>query len=95
MQIAILDIVFSLDSVVTDVGMAKDLSVMIAAVVIAVIVMMMFAERVSIFVKRHPTLTIFALSFLILIGVMLVAESIGTEVNKGYSYFAMSFFTGC
>jgi predicted tellurium resistance membrane protein TerC len=90
-QIAILDIVFSLDSVITAVGMAKDLSVMIAAVVISVIVMMMFAERVSIFVKRHPTLKILALSFLILIGVMLVAESIGTEVNKGYIYFAMSF----
>ena len=90
-QIAILDIVFSLDSVITAVGMAEDLSVMIAAVVISVIVMMLFAERVSRFVKRHPTLKVLALSFLILIGVMLVAEAIGTEVNKGYIYFAMSF----
>jgi predicted tellurium resistance membrane protein TerC len=90
-QIAILDIVFSLDSVITAVGMAEDLSVMIAAVVIAVIVMMLFAERVSRFVKRHPTLKVLALSFLILIGVMLVAEAVGTEVNKGYIYFAMSF----
>ena len=90
-QIAILDIVFSLDSVITAVGMAEDLSVMVAAVVISVVVMMLFAERVSRFVKRHPTLKVLALSFLILIGVMLVAEAIGTEVNKGYIYFAMAF----
>lgn len=90
-QIAVLDIIFSLDSVITAVGMAKDLSVMIAAVVISVVVMLLFAERVSRFVKRHPTLKILALSFMILIGVMLVAEAIGTEVNKGYIYFAMSF----
>ncbi len=90
-QIAILDIVFSLDSVITAIGMAKDLWIMIAAVVISVVVMMLFAERVSRFVKRHPTLKVLALSFLILIGVMLVAEAVGTEVNKGYIYFAMSF----
>ncbi len=90
-QIAILDVVFSLDSVITAVGMADTLSVMVAAVVISVIVMMLFAERVSVFVKRHPTLKILALSFMILIGVMLVAEAIGTEVDKGYIYFAMSF----
>ena len=86
-QIALLDIVFSLDSVITAVGMADDLSVMIAAVVISIIVMMLFAERVSRFVKRHPTLKVLALSFLILIGVMLVAEGIGTHIEKGYIYF--------
>jgi len=90
-QIAVLDIVFSLDSVITAVGMAEELSVMIAAVVISVVVMMLFAERVSRFVKQHPTLKVLALSFLILIGVMLVAEASGSEVNKGYIYFAMSF----
>ena len=90
-QIAILDVIFSLDSVITAVGMADELYIMIAAVVIAVVVMMLFAERVSRFVKQHPTLNVLALSFLILIGVMLVAEAVGTEVNKGYIYFAMSF----
>lgn len=90
-QIAILDVVFSLDSVITAVGMADELYVMVVAVILAVIVMMLFAEKVSQFVKRHPTLKILALSFLILIGVMLVAEAIGTEVNKGYIYFAMTF----
>ncbi len=90
-QIAVLDVVFSLDSVITAVGMADDLTVMIAAVVLAVAVMMLFAEHVSRFVKHHPTLKILALSFLILIGVMLVAEAVGTQVNKGYIYFAMAF----
>ncbi|MCH2201284.1 MAG: TerC family protein [Fuerstiella sp.] len=90
-QIAILDIVFSLDSVITAIGMAENLSVMITAVVISIIVMLLFAERISRFVSRHPTLKVLALSFLILIGVMLVAEAIGTEVNKAYIYFAMSF----
>jgi predicted tellurium resistance membrane protein TerC len=90
-NIAIMDIIFSLDSVITAVGMAKDLWVMITAVVLSVGVMIIFAERVSRFVKRHPTLKMLALSFLILIGVMLVAESLGTHVNKGYIYFAMAF----
>ena len=90
-QIALLDIVFSLDSVITAVGMSSQLWVMVAAVVISVVVMMLFAERISRFVKQHPTLKILALSFLILIGVMLVAEALGTEVNKGYIYFAMAF----
>ncbi|MFO0906006.1 MAG: TerC family protein [Pirellulales bacterium] len=90
-QIAILDIVFSLDSVITAVGMAKQIYVMIAAVVIAVIVMLVFASAVSEFVERHPTIKMLALSFLILIGVMLVAEGVGTEISKGYIYFAMSF----
>ena len=90
-QIAILDIVFSLDSVITAVGMAKQLEVMIAAVILAVGVMLVFAETVSRFVQRHPTVKMLALSFLILIGVMLVAEGIGTKINKGYIYFAMAF----
>jgi predicted tellurium resistance membrane protein TerC len=91
LQIALLDIVFSLDSVITAVGMAKDLSVMVIAVVLAVIVMLIFAGKISAFVERHPTLKILALSFLILIGVMLIAEAVGTHINKGYIYFAMAF----
>lgn len=91
MNIAIMDIIFSLDSVITAVGMTEDLKVMIIAVVLSVGVMMVFAGRVSRFVKRHPTVKMLALSFLILIGVMLVAESSGTHVNKGYIYFAMAF----
>lgn len=90
-QIALLDIVFSLDSVITAVGMVRELWVMITAVIIAVGVMLIFAEAVSKFVSRHPTLKVLALSFLILIGVMLVAEGAGTHVNKGYIYFAMAF----
>jgi predicted tellurium resistance membrane protein TerC len=90
-NIAIMDIIFSLDSVITAVGMTENLRVMITAVVLSVGVMMMFAGRVSRFVKRHPTVKMLALSFLILIGVMLVAEAAGTHVNKGYIYFAMAF----
>lgn len=90
-QIAILDIVFSLDSVITAIGMAQDLWVMITAVIISVGVMMIFANRISRFISQHPTLKMLALSFLLLIGVMLVAEGIGTHVEKGYIYFAMGF----
>jgi len=90
-NIAIMDIIFSLDSVITAVGMTEDLKVMVIAVVLSVLVMMMFAGRISRFVKQHPTLKMLALSFLILIGVMLVAEAAGTHVNKGYIYFAMAF----
>lgn len=90
-NIALMDIIFSLDSVITAVGMTEDLPVMITAVVLSVLVMMMFAGRVSGFVQRHPTVKMLALSFLILIGVMLVAEAAGTHVNKGYIYFAMAF----
>ncbi|MCB9874217.1 MAG: TerC family protein [Planctomycetaceae bacterium] len=94
-----MDIVFSIDSVITAVGMVeaegenylKGLSVMVTAIVLAVAVMMIFAEPVSKFVSDHPTLKMLALSFLILIGVMLVAEGIGTHFNKGYIYFAMAF----
>lgn len=90
-QIALLDIIFSLDSVITAVGMAGQIWVMVLAMVAAVGVMLAFAGTVSGFVSRHPTLKMLALSFLILIGVMLVAEGIGTHINKGYIYFAMAF----
>lgn len=92
-QIAILDMVFSLDSVITAIGMVTPdkIWVMVVAIVVAMIVMLVFAGRVSAFIERHPTLKILALSFLILIGVLLVAEGIGTHFNKGYIYFAMAF----
>jgi predicted tellurium resistance membrane protein TerC len=90
-QIAILDIVFSLDSVITAVGMAQHLPVMVAAMFLAVGVMLVFAGPVGEFVERHPTMKMLALSFLILIGVMLVAEAFGKHVEKGYIYFAMAF----
>ena len=90
-QIMILDIVFSLDSVITAVGMAEDLKVMVVAVVLAVGVMLVFAEKISRFVEEHPTLKVLALSFLILIGVMLTVEAVGKPVHKGYIYFAMAF----
>lgn len=90
-QIAIMDIIFSLDSVITAVGMADRVYVMIAAVVIAVGVMMVFAGPVSKFVEDNPTLRVLALSFLILIGVMLIADAVGTHIDKGYVYFAMGF----
>jgi len=90
-QIALMDLIFSLDSVITAVGMVDEILVMIAAVVVAVGVMVVFADRISNFVSRHPTLKMLALSFLMLIGVMLVAEGIGTHIEKGYIYFAMAF----
>lgn len=90
-QILLLDIVFSLDSVITAVGMANQLGVMIAAVVIALGVMLRYAGVVSDFVHHHPTLKMLALSFLLLIGVTLVAEGTHQHVNKGYIYFAMAF----
>jgi predicted tellurium resistance membrane protein TerC len=93
-QIAVLDLVFSLDSVITAVGMAQAIEIMVAAVVISVLVMMAFAGMISRFVERHPTVKMLALSFLILIGAMLVAEGFGTHVNKGYIYFAMAFSLG-
>jgi len=90
-QIVLLDIVFSLDSVITAVGMADHLPVMIAAVVIAVGVMMFSAGAVSRFVEGHPTVKMLALAFLILIGVNLIAEGLGQHIPKGYIYFAMAF----
>jgi predicted tellurium resistance membrane protein TerC len=93
-QVALIDVVFSLDSVITAVGMARELSVMVAAVVISVGVMMLFAAPISTFIERHPTMKMLALSFLLLIGVMLVLEGVGTHVGKGYIYFAMAFSLG-
>lgn len=90
-QILLLDIVFSLDSVITAVGMVKQIGVMVAAVVIAMIVMLIFVNRISSFVDRHPTIKMLALAFLILIGTMLVAEGFHQHINKGYIYFAMFF----
>ena len=90
-QILVLDVVFSLDSVITAVGMAPALIIMVIAMVAAVAVMLVFAGPVSSFVERHPTMKILALSFLLLIGVMLVAEGFGQHVSKAYIYFAMGF----
>jgi predicted tellurium resistance membrane protein TerC len=90
-QIILLDIVFSLDSVITAVGMANLLGIMVAAVVIAVGFMLLFAGFISSFVDRHPTLKMLALSFLLLIGITLVADGLGQHIAKGYIYFAMAF----
>jgi predicted tellurium resistance membrane protein TerC len=90
-QIVLLDIVFSLDSVITAVGMADDLAVMVAAVVIAVGFMMLFAGPISRFVEEHPTVKMLALSFLLLIGMSLIGEGLDQHIPKGYIYFAMGF----
>ncbi|MCG6539475.1 TerC family protein [Pseudomonas sp. KSR10] len=91
LQIAVIDIVFSLDSVITAVGLVDNVQVMIAAIVIAVGVMMLAAGTISDFIDKHPTLKILALSFLIVVGTLLVAEAFGAHVPKGYVYFAMAF----
>lgn len=93
-QIMVLDIVFSLDSVITAVGMAKEVSIMVLAVMVAVGVMMVFADAVSNFIEHHPTIKVLALSFLLAIGVMLTAEGLGRHIEKGYLYFAMAFSLG-
>lgn len=90
-QIILLDLVFSLDSVITAVGMVDQIGVMIAAVMIAVGVMMAFAGTIGDFVERHPTIKMLALSFLLLIGVNLIGEGLGFHIPKGYTYFAMGF----
>lgn len=90
-QIMVIDIVFSLDSVITAIGMAQSISVMIIAVVISMLIMLKLSGAISDFVDRNPTIKILALSFLILIGVMLVMEGMGSHVSKGYVYFAMAF----
>ena len=90
-QIMLLDVVFSLDSVITAVGMVDQVGIMVAAIVSAVLVMMLFAKTVGDFVGRHPTIRMLALSFLLLIGVMLMVEGTGHHVPKGYIYFAMAF----
>jgi len=90
-QIAVIDLVFSLDSVITAVGMAEDLAVMIIAIVVAVLVMMFAARAIGEFVDNHPTVKMLALSFLVLIGVALIADGIDLHIPKGYIYFAMAF----
>jgi predicted tellurium resistance membrane protein TerC len=90
-QIVLLDVVFSLDSVITAVGMVDEIAVMIVAVVLAVIVMMIFAGVISAFIERHPTVKMLALSFLLLIAVNLIGEGLGFHIPKGYTYFAMGF----
>lgn len=90
-RIAFMDIIFSLDSVITAVGMARQVPIMIIAVVISVGVMIVFANQISDFVQEHPTVKMLALSFLILIGVVLISEGAGTPISKGYVYFAMTF----
>ncbi len=91
LQIMVVDIVFSLDSVITAVGIANELWVMSTAMIIAVLVMMLFASTVGEFVTKNPSMQVLALSFLLLIGVLLVAEGFGQSVSKGYVYFAMGF----
>jgi predicted tellurium resistance membrane protein TerC len=90
-QILLIDNVFSLDSVITAVGMADSIAIMVVAMVLSMLVMLLSAGTVSEFVNRHPSVKILALAFLLLIGVMLVAEGLGTHVEKGYIYFAMAF----
>src|SRR5262245_6859735 len=90
-QIVLLDIVFSLDSVLTAIGMAQQIEIMIAAVIIAVVFMMLFSGVIGDFVQRHPTVKMLALSFLLLIGVTLIADGLGQHIPRGYIYFAMGF----
>ena len=90
-QIALLDIVFSLDSVITAVGMINEVAIMIIAIVIAVVIMMVFAAAISSFIDRHPTVKMLALSFLLMIGLLLIADGLGHHIPKGYAYFAMGF----
>jgi predicted tellurium resistance membrane protein TerC len=90
-QILLLDVVFSLDSVITAVGMVEQIEIMIAAVVVAIVFMMIFSSPVSAFVGKHPTIKMLALSFLLLIGLTLIVEGFGIHIPKGYVYFAMGF----
>lgn len=91
LQIGAIDVVFSLDSVFTAVGLAKDIAIMVAAIVASIIVMMWVAKSMSAFIDRYPTIKMLALAFLILIGAALVAEGVHFEIPKGYLYFAMAF----
>lgn len=93
-QIVVIDIVFSLDSVITAVGLAQHIEVMIAAVVLAMAVMLVAAKPIGDFVNRHPTIKMLALSFLLLVGVVLIADGCGQHIEKGYIYFAMAFSFG-
>ena len=91
LQIMLLDVIFSLDSVITAVGMASEFWIMATAMIIAVIIMLFFAQRIGDFVNAHPSMKVLALSFLLLIGVLLTAEAMGQHIDKGYIYFAMGF----
>jgi predicted tellurium resistance membrane protein TerC len=91
LQIGVIDIVFSLDSVFTAVGLAQHIEVMVAAIVLAVLVMMVVASAVSAFIERFPTIKVLALAFLVLVGMSLIAESLDLEIPKGYLYFALAF----
>ena len=91
LQILLLDIVFSLDSVITAVGMSNQIPVMITAVVLAMLVMLLFVNQIGAFVEKYPTIKVLALAFLILIGTMLLAEGFQQHISKGYIYFAMAF----
>jgi predicted tellurium resistance membrane protein TerC len=93
-QIALIDIVFSLDSVFTAIGLVRELPVMVAAIVVAILVMMWVSHSIGAFIARHPTIKVLALSFLLLIGVALVGEGLHFEIPKGYLYFAMAFAFG-
>ena len=91
LQIALLDIVFSFDSILTAIGMTNEIIIMIIAVVVSLVVMLVFAGRIASFIEKHPTLQVLALSFLILIGFVLVAEGLHQHISKGYIYFAVAF----
>lgn len=93
-QVIIIDIVFSFDSIITAVGLAKHLPIMITAVIVSMIVMLFFAQAISVFIDKHPSIKLLALSFLLMIGMLLGAEAIGYHVPKGYVYFAMAFSVG-
>ena len=93
-QIALIDIIFSLDSVITAVGLVQQVPVMIAAIVVSILVMMLAAGTISAFIEKHPSLKVLALSFLIVVGTLLIAEAFGIHVPKGYIYFAMAFSLG-
>jgi predicted tellurium resistance membrane protein TerC len=94
LQILLIDIVFSLDSVITAVGLAQKVEIMITAVVLALVVMLFAAKPIGDFVSRHPTVKMLALAFLLMVGLMLVAEGLGQHIPKGYIYFAMAFSFG-
>ena len=91
MQVIVIDIVFSFDSIITAVGLAQDLPIMIAAVIFSMVIMLFFSSAISKFIDRHPSMKLLALAFLLTIGMLLVAESFGQHVSKGYVYFAMAF----
>jgi predicted tellurium resistance membrane protein TerC len=90
-QIVALDVIFSLDSVITAVGMVNKVGLMVSAIVVAIVVMMFFASAIGDFVHRHPTVKMLALAFLLMIGVMLIADGLGHHIPKGYIYFSMAF----